>query len=248
MENQIKKDEKGEELKIIHIFPSTITLLNGFCGLLSIYLSFFGNHLAAVFWIFCGFFADTFDGPVARRLNATSKFGAELDSMCDIITFGVAPFILLFTLNNIYMIIAFIYILCAIVRLARFGAIPSPPCRHLGLASPMAAIFIASSIGLSVFFHPTIAIVAIFIISLSSSILMVSPREYHKILAGARYRNRVMDWGLWLSVGIILILWLIFNYNIYFIFIIWIVTAVYVIFLSAPFLKWDKKGNLFPKE
>ena len=247
MENNVKNDVKGEKLTLKHILPSMVTLLNGFSGLLSIYLSVYGNHLAAIFWIFAGFFADTLDGPIARRLNATSKFGAELDSMCDIITFGVAPFMLLFTLNNFFVFIAFGYVLCAIIRLARFGAIPSPPCRHIGLASPMAAIFVASTIGLSLYFHPTVSMIAIYIITIASSILMVSPREYHKILAGASYRNRVLDWALWLSTGVILILWLIFSYNLYFIIVIWLVSAVYVIFLSDPFLKWDEEGNLFPK-
>lgn len=245
--NAVKNEENREKLTLKHIIPSMITLLNGFSGLLSIYLSVYGNYLAAIFWIFTGFFADTLDGPVARRLNATSKFGAELDSMCDIITFGVAPFMLLFTLNNFYIIIAFGYVLCVIIRLARFGAIPSPPCRHLGLASPMAAIFVASTVGLCIYFHPIIAIIFINIVTIASSILMVSPREYHKILAAASHRNRVLDWALWLSTWVILIIWLIFNYNLYLIIIIWVVSAGYAIFLSAPFLKWDEKGNLFPK-
>jgi len=221
-----------------HAIPSLVTLLNGIAGLLSIYFSFQGQFLIAILCIFIGFFADTFDGPIARRLNATSKFGAELDSMCDIITFGVAPFMLLLAINPYYVFIAFGYATCVIIRLARFGAISSPPYRHLGLASPMAAILVAASVGISTYFPATGVFVFIFIITIASSVLMVSPREYHKILAASSYRNRVIDWAFWLSTGFILILWWLFIQFIVFIFIIWLVTVAYAAFFGAPFLKW----------
>ena len=240
-DNNTQNKEKGEVLTPIHIIPSSVTLLNGISGLFSIYFSFNGLYFLAILFIFVGFFADTFDGPIARRLNATSKFGAELDSMCDIISFGVAPFMLLLAINPFYVVIAFGYVTCAIIRLARFGAIPSPPYRHLGLASPMAAIWVAASVGISTYFPPTWVIVFIFIITIASTILMVCPREYHKILAASTYRNRVMDWIFWLSTGFILILWPLFNYEFIFIFIVWLVSITYVVFLGAPFLKWNEE-------
>jgi len=225
-----------------YILPTIVTLMNAIGGLLAIYAVFNGYYMEGVLWIFFGFFADTFDGPIARHLNATSKFGAELDSLCDVITFGIAPFVVLFAMNRISIFISFIYILCALLRLARFGSVQSPSRRHLGLASPMAAIWVVSSIGLSPFFSPQIADIILSIIVFTASILMISTRHYHKILAAASFKLRIIEWVLWLSTGVILIFWWLFAYDDVFIFIIWLISMGYALFLGAPFLKWDDRG------
>ena len=229
----------NEKKTLRYVLPTIITLGNAIGGLLSIYCSFNGLYREAVLWLFFGFFADTFDGPAARYLNATSKFGAELDSMCDVITFGVAPFVLVFALNNFFIFFGFAYVLCAIIRLARFGTIPSPPYRHLGLASPMAAIWVAAIVGWGPPFPSPVPTIIISIITLASAILMVTERHYHKILAAARLKMRIVDWALWLSTGCLLILWWLCGYYFLYIFIVWLVCAGYAIFLGSPFLKWN---------
>jgi len=208
---------------------------------MSIYASINGKILEAVLWIFFGFFADTFDGPVARRLNATSEFGKELDTLCDVTTFGIAPFVLLLTLNTVY---SFFYVICAVLRLARFTTIPSPPRRHLGLATPMAAIWVAATVGWGISFTSSIFVFMFNSITIIVAILMVSSRHYHKILAAASLKMRIIDWILWLSVGVILLFWWLFAYAELLIFFVWLICAGYVLFLGAPFLKWDDQGAI----
>ena len=76
--------------------PNLITLANLTCGLFAITFSFQGNLINASILIFLGAFFDFLDGFFARILNATKEFGKQLDSMADMVTFGVAPGFLFF--------------------------------------------------------------------------------------------------------------------------------------------------------
>ncbi len=88
-------------------------------------------------------FLDALDGRIARMTNTTSEFGVQYDSMSDLVAFGVAPAILLFSwalsgLGKIGWIVAFLYACCAAMRLARFNTAPDTKAFY-GLASPAAA-------------------------------------------------------------------------------------------------------------
>jgi CDP-diacylglycerol--serine O-phosphatidyltransferase len=112
---------RRQRLKYITILPSLITLLNGICGFAAIgfaskgfsivvedssikriVLNYFAEGLtyfaAAGYMIFFAMIADMLDGRVARMSHTTSSFGGQLDSLCDIISFGVAPAFLMFKL------------------------------------------------------------------------------------------------------------------------------------------------------
>ena len=78
--------------------PNIITLANLFCGLCAIIFAFQGNLQLACFCIFVGAFFDFFDGLAARLLKINGKLGKQLDSMADMVTFGVAPGMILFQL------------------------------------------------------------------------------------------------------------------------------------------------------
>ncbi|MBT3222786.1 MAG: CDP-diacylglycerol--serine O-phosphatidyltransferase [Proteobacteria bacterium] len=162
--------------RVISVVPSLITACNVLAGLMAILAAIEGQPDLAVFLIFIGFFADTIDGPVARWLNATSDFGKALDSMGDLITFGVAPFVLLHTLSTTISMsfIAAVFSLAAVFRLARFDSQPSPPGQHLGLAAPFAAIMVSSSVALDL---PQWLLA---IVTVVCSILMVTTRRYLK--------------------------------------------------------------------
>lgn len=121
--------------------PSIITLLNLSSGVLAILL-------LDLFWspilvIIAGIF-DLFDGAAARFLKAESAFGKELDSICDMVSFGVAPACIYWLLvpTESYFFIAMPILICAAVavRLAKFNLLPSSK-EFLGLASPAAAMF-----------------------------------------------------------------------------------------------------------
>ncbi len=110
----------------IYIIPSLITLGNLAAGIVSMLLSMDGHLTSAAWAIMAGIVMDMLDGRVARWAGATSQFGVELDSLCDLVTFGVAPGILMFQLalqplgRPGYMIAIF-FSMTAALRLARFN-------------------------------------------------------------------------------------------------------------------------------
>ena len=106
--------------------PSFFTLMNLFCGFVSMVLASAGNlKMAAVLIVLAALF-DTFDGIMARLANATSEFGLELDSLSDVVSFGAAPGFLAYHLwlDNLQItgvILAALPVLCGSVRLARYN-------------------------------------------------------------------------------------------------------------------------------
>ncbi len=126
----------------VKLLPSMITLINGICGFAAVGLAARGHYTAACYVIFIGMIADMLDGRVARMSQSTSSFGGQLDSLCDVLSFGVAPaFIILSLLMDKYealvgsakpfigeyferfiWLAAVTYLCCALIRLARFNA------------------------------------------------------------------------------------------------------------------------------
>jgi len=136
----------------IYLFPSILTLSNLAAGVMSVLFAL-QDHLSSAAWcIIAGILMDMLDGRVARWAGATSQFGVELDSLCDLVTFGVAPAILMFQVALYplgrpgYMIVVF-FAMTAALRLARFNlrAQTGEPSTHfVGLPVPAAAGILAS--------------------------------------------------------------------------------------------------------
>nr|WP_255717031.1 CDP-diacylglycerol--serine O-phosphatidyltransferase [Salipaludibacillus sp. CUR1] len=106
--------------------PNGITMANLIFGFLSIGSSFLGDYQNAAIFILVGMMLDSMDGWMARKLGAESPFGKELDSLADIVTFGVAPAILMFGTTFSYMgmtglVIAGMFPVFGAIRLARFN-------------------------------------------------------------------------------------------------------------------------------
>ncbi|MDR1982964.1 MAG: CDP-diacylglycerol--serine O-phosphatidyltransferase [Holosporaceae bacterium] len=112
---------------LIKFLPSTITI-SAFCvGLTSIRLALFHRWELAIFCIFISAVLDALDGKVARLIGQSSQFGAQLDSLSDLVCFGVAPAIVLFQISNrllgsIGWGICMFFTVCCALRLARFNA------------------------------------------------------------------------------------------------------------------------------
>ncbi len=142
------------------VLPTLITLGNAVCGFGAITFAAKvgpetteGNSLfVASLLVFGGMVFDMLDGHTARLTKQTSNFGAQLDSLCDVITFGVAPPFIMLKLSATYhprllWVIAVLYILCALLRLARFNVETDEQDSHdffSGLPSPAAAGMVAS--------------------------------------------------------------------------------------------------------
>ena len=82
---------RKQRLKYVTVLPSLITILNGICGFAAIILASRGAFAMAGYMVLLAMIADMLDGRLARMNKSTSSFGGQLDSLCDIISFGVAP-------------------------------------------------------------------------------------------------------------------------------------------------------------
>ena len=139
----------------IYLLPSILTTFGMFAGFYSIIASINGDFTLAAISIMVAMLWDTLDGWVARLTNTQSKFGAEYDSLADLVSFGVAPALLVYEwslsdLGRIGWLAAFIFLACAALRLARFNTqVGISDKRYFqGLPSPAAAGVIASMIWL----------------------------------------------------------------------------------------------------
>ena len=138
--------------------PSSITLLNLLCGCLSVVCAFKGQLPIAAFFIILATFFDFFDGFSARLLHCQSEFGKQLDSLADVVTFGMAPAVIVFQMlktsvylpqvsfgdENLMPYIAFIIVLFSALRLAKFNIDIRQSEIFIGLPTPANAIFIAA--------------------------------------------------------------------------------------------------------
>ena len=134
--------------------PNLITLANLTCGLFAIIFAFKGNLTTASLCIFLGAFLDFFDGLAARLLKISGEFGKQLDSMADMVTFGVAPGFILFDLmggkvptsfESLYPAsLALLIPIFSAYRLANFNIDSRQTDSFIGLPTPALAIFIAA--------------------------------------------------------------------------------------------------------
>ncbi len=182
--------------KTLFVLPNMITLASVFCGFNAIRISASANagvddfHRAAVLLIFAMFF-DLLDGRVARLTKTQSAFGLQIDSLADVISFGVAPALLVYqwVLHRFPvagLLTAFMFVACATIRLARFNVISSAPTGEpvkpskymLGLPTPPASgilisLVVADSALAGAIGHERHTI-ALFVVTIVVSLLMVS--------------------------------------------------------------------------
>jgi CDP-diacylglycerol--serine O-phosphatidyltransferase len=181
--------------------PNLVTLLNLIAGLMAI-LSIAGVTLSqASWWIILALFLDLLDGSLARLLNARSSIGRQLDSLADMVSFGVAPGLMMYMLlssfaeNEYLPYAAFLLPVFAAVRLARFNVDPAQEKDFSGLPVPAAALMILSiPMALNcklggipwlngIYSHP----VGLLLITLALSVLMVSPLRLFSLKISSIY-------------------------------------------------------------
>lgn len=150
---------QGATRKGIYLLPNLLTTAGLFSGFYAVVSSMNGHFEAASIAIFVAMIFDGLDGRVARLTNTQSPFGAEYDSMADIVSFGVAPALVAYnfalsSLDKFGWLASFIFVACAALRLARFNTqLAVADKRYFqGLASPAAAAVIASTVWTSVEF------------------------------------------------------------------------------------------------
>jgi CDP-diacylglycerol--serine O-phosphatidyltransferase len=214
---QLRKRERARLLA-----PSAFTTLNLISGFSSVLLAFRGHFTLAAVLIAFSILMDIADGFVARLVGATSPFGLQLDSLADLISFGVAPAVLVHTWAleewpGLAWLVAFLWLSCAAFRLARFNVTIDPAADKryfVGLPSPGAAMVVIATIFAldSPFFGPgTGPWRAWFplLVSVAPAFLMVMTirfRSFRNLLAPRTPRARVGTAAVLLAIVVGLVL------------------------------------------
>ncbi len=260
---------RRQRLKYIAILPSLITILNGVCGFAAIVFAGkgalaatndFSYHMLGLtyfamsgYMILLAMIADMLDGRLARMHQSTSSFGGQLDSLCDIISFGVAPAFLMLKvleyklagfaglnqatetfMQRFIWLAAAGYISCAAIRLARFNVEneedESAHMSFVGLPTPAAAGVIVSLVILHQETLPglNVIIYALPFLALGAAVLMVSRIRYPHILN--QYLKGRKPFAYLIRVLLLLA------------FVIWNIQAALVLifcgFAASSFVKW----------
>lgn len=179
----------------IYLLPNLFTTANLFAGFFSIITAINGNFYVAAATVFVAMVLDSLDGRVARLTNTQSAFGAEYDSLSDMVAFGLAPAVLAYEwalseLGNVGLTVAFIYVACAALRLARFNTQIGKVDKRwfIGLASPAAAGVVAGwvwavwaldEVGIRGVDLPLVLVMLFALMVAAAGLLMVSNIKYY---------------------------------------------------------------------
>lgn len=164
--------------------PNMFTFGNLICGLLSIIMTFESNFKWAAIFILIAGLMDRYDGRVARFLHVSSNIGKELDSLADLVSFGVAPSLLIFNLYNFInlgilgYILALIFPVSGAYRLARYNSTEFDGM-FMGIPITIAGIFVAIYALLTLDNTSYLPITILLIITLSY--LMISKLKIKKV-------------------------------------------------------------------
>lgn len=152
-EEEVSENGRTVRRQGIYLLPNLFTTGALFAGFYAVIAAMRGDFESAPIAIMFALVLDGLDGRVARMTNTSSKFGAEYDSLSDMVSFGVAPALIMFSwalggLGKFGWSAAFIYVACAALRLARFNTQIDTADKNYftGLASPAAACIIVSTV------------------------------------------------------------------------------------------------------
>lgn len=183
-----KRSRKEKMRRGIYVLPNLFTTMNLFCGFYAVVTAVNGRFVAASVSIILAVVFDALDGKIARATNTSSRFGVEYDSLADLVSFGLAPGLMMYLwalkpLGRIGWLAGFLFLACGALRLARFntqsGTVSSD--YFVGLPIPAGAgmnavtILICYKLGIAGSVPP----LAILIMLYALSFLMVSTIRYN---------------------------------------------------------------------
>ena len=197
-EEVVTPSGQKERHKGVYLLPNLFTTAALFAGFFAIISGMKGNFEAAGLAIIVAQLLDGFDGRVARMTNTTSAFGVQYDSLSDMVSFGLAPALVIFSwglepLGKLGWAAAFLFAACAALRLARFNTQVEVVDKKyfVGLASPPAAAILATTVWLWHDVVPPFEVsVLVAIITILVGLLMVSNVSYTSF-KGVNLRGRV---------------------------------------------------------
>ena len=236
----------SEKKNVRMILPNMLTLIGVCIGLTSIRFSFNGQFDLAIIAIIFAALIDGLDGRIARLIKGTSKVGKELDSLTDMISFGVAPaFIMYFwklnTLGRFGWLVCLIYVICVALRLARFNvnSDQEPSWRDNffeGVPSPAGGILVLTPLIFSMTNFELISInydIVVPIFFIVTSLLLISkfPSYSFKKIVIQRKTTIFLLFGIVLFFGLLLI----YPFNV-----IAISAIVYLLMLPISYFHYQK--------
>ncbi|MCP4643480.1 MAG: CDP-diacylglycerol--serine O-phosphatidyltransferase [bacterium] len=184
---------RGVRRRPINVLASVLTTMGLYCGIYSIFSAIDENYTRACVLIIFAIFFDMLDGTVAKLTKSVSEFGKELDSLCDLVSFGVAPAVLIYTAFlageregaslgvKTGGVMAIVYVISGALRLARYNVYQSQSREFFaGLPIPAAAATIASFVLFTQHLNLGVAPWALSALSLTLAYLMVSTLRYPK--------------------------------------------------------------------
>jgi CDP-diacylglycerol--serine O-phosphatidyltransferase len=196
----------------VYLLPNLLTTAGLFCGVFSIAQTLEGFHFTAALAILAALLFDILDGRVARITRTTSAFGVEYDSLCDLVSFGVAPALLIFQWALMPWgvwgwLATALFICCAALRLARFNTMVGVPSGgyFMGLPVPASATAMASLVLMYSYIGKSglpDKHVALLLVTYGLAVLMVSSLPYPSFKQLKLHKRQ----PLWLLVVMILVL------------------------------------------
>lgn len=198
-----------------YLVPNLLTTGNLFCGLYAILAVMNANFVSAAIAMLVALVFDMLDGKSARWMNSTSQFGVEYDSLADLVSFGVAPGLLMYVWalkphGMAGVAVMFAFVACGALRLARFNVITatSESKYFTGLPIPAAASVVAT---LVIFDHRVFALASeikpifILILTLTLAFLMVSALKYRSFKDLQFKRAQLFNYLVWAILGLMLV-------------------------------------------
>jgi len=215
LNDKIKSIESKKPAKGIYVLPNLFTSAGLFAGFYAIMQARLGHYEAACLAIYAAMAMDIIDGRLARLTNTMSDFGSEYDSLADMVSFGVAPALVLYDfalseLGRFGSLVAFIYIACAALRLARFNVAKTNDKRFfIGVPSPGAAAMIATVVWVFTDYgwDPVVFKVGLALLMVLMALAMVSNVKYRSF-KDVDFRDKMPFIGLIVLVLIIAMIYL----------------------------------------
>jgi CDP-diacylglycerol--serine O-phosphatidyltransferase len=208
----MKKTHSGRLRRGVYLLPNLFTAMNMFCGFYAIVAAINGKFGPAAYAILIAGIFDNLDGKIARVTRTTSQFGIEFDSLADLVSFGVAPGLVIYQwalspLGRIGWLAAFLFVVCGALRLARFNTqVDTISSDHfVGLPIPAAAgmsvvtVLFCNRLGIEEQVHPFVFLAMLYILAF----LMVSTVRYASFKKAELFRIKNFN-GLVAAILIII--------------------------------------------
>lgn len=201
--------------KGVYLLPNTLTLCGMFCGFFAIMSAINGNYIYAAWAIIVAIIFDGLDGWIARLTNTSTRFGIELDSLSDLVAFGVAPSVMMYKwtlmpFGRVGWAAAFLFVACGALRLARFNVQTGSPGSKAfkGMPIPGAAAVLSSIVifyyGYEVRVGPPQINIFYPLFTIILALLMVSTLRFHGVKE-IDFRERKPFWVLIVFVLILFV-------------------------------------------